>query len=151
MKKLVNLGLEPKFEGTKRKFIYKSTGTPVDISIEGEVRIKLLSNLSILYFVQYPGDRSVGPITFPSVEISRQSIDNIDVISLPKLIDLKLASQQSLPISRRKDRSDVIELIKILNLSRSFSDLLHPSIRNAFQNLIIDLEKEAEKGSIDNE
>ncbi len=67
------------------------------------------------------------------------------------MIDLKLTSYQSLPISRRKDRSDVIELIKILNLSRSFSDLLHPSIRNAFQNLIIDLEKEAEKGSIDNE
>lgn len=144
-------GLQPKFEGTKRKFIYKSTRNPVDISIEGEVRIKLLSNISVLYFVQYPGDRSVGPITFPNPEISRQSIHNIDVISLPKLIDLKLTSYQSLPISRRKDRSDVIELIKILNLSRSFSDLLHPSIRNAFQNLIIDLEKEAEKGSIDNE
>jgi hypothetical protein len=51
MKRLVNLGLKPKFEGAKRKFIYKSTRTSVNINIEGEVRIKLLSNLSVLYFV----------------------------------------------------------------------------------------------------
>jgi hypothetical protein len=41
--------------------------------------------------------------------------EGIDYISLPKLIELKLASGMTNP-GRLKDLSDVLELIKILNL-----------------------------------
>jgi len=40
MKRLVNLDLKRKFENSKKKFIYTSTGTSVDVIIEGEVRIE---------------------------------------------------------------------------------------------------------------
>jgi hypothetical protein len=40
MKKLVNLDLKQKFEGARKKFIYTSTETPVNVIIEGEVSIE---------------------------------------------------------------------------------------------------------------
>jgi hypothetical protein len=75
----------------------------------------------------------------------------MNVISLPKLIDLKLTSYKRLPNTRAKDFADIVELIKSRNLNRSFSDSLHPSVRTQFEQLIDNLEKERQKGSIDNE
>ena len=73
----------------------------------------------------------------------------MNIISLHKLIDLKLASYQRLPTARRKDLADVVELMKSLNLNRSFSALLDPSVRNEFEQLVSDLEKYNQKGPID--
>ncbi len=154
MKRLVNLGLKRKFENSKKKFIYTSTGTSVDVIIEGEVRIEWFNKFVCFkrcFFVQYPGDGRTGPIAFPNPEQYQQHIDDMNVISLPKLIDLKLASYQSLPRSRQKDLADIIELIKILNLNRSFADLLHPAVRNEFEQLILGLEEDRQKGSVDDE
>jgi hypothetical protein len=75
----------------------------------------------------------------------------MNVISLPKLIELKLASYQCFRINRAKDLADVIELIKSQNLNRSFADLLDPSIRNEFEQLILGLEEDNRKRPIDDE
>ena len=73
----------------------------------------------------------------------------MNVISLPKLIDLKLASYQRFPMHHEKAVIDVIELMKSLNLNRSFSNLLDPSVRNEFEQLVSNLEIDKQKGSID--
>ncbi len=51
----------------------------------------------------------------------------------------------------QQDLADAIELIKILNLNRSFADLLHPAVRNKFEQLILGLEEDRQKGSVDDE
>ncbi len=40
MKRLVNLGLKQKVVGARNKFICTIIGTPVNVMIEGEVRIE---------------------------------------------------------------------------------------------------------------
>ncbi|CAF0929409.1 unnamed protein product [Rotaria sordida] len=135
MAKLVNFGLKPKFEGRKKKFVFTSTGVSVDVAIEGE----------------YPGGGSIGPISFPNPKVCQQNIDDMKVISLPKLIDLKLASHQYRPVDRAKDFSDVVELIKILKLNQLFSNLLDPAVRNKFEQILLGLEEEKQRMSDNDE
>jgi hypothetical protein len=60
--------------------------------------------------------------------------DGIDYIKLPTLVELKLASGMTNP-GRLKDLSDVLELIKILNLPIDFADQLDAFVRGKFQEL----------------
>jgi hypothetical protein len=55
------------------------------------------------------------------------------VVSLPVLVELKLASGQE--PSRRKDLGDAQELIKIFKLSLSFREKVNPSLRSLFGQL----------------
>ncbi len=73
------------------------------------------------------------------------------IITLPKLIDLKLASYQREPLHRVQSLADVIEIIKRKNLNEEYSKYLHPSIRPFYEKLIIGLEEDAKKGSLDDE
>ncbi len=69
---------------------------------------------------------------------------------MPKLIELKLASYKSLPANRIQDKADVIQLIQIKNLDKSFADLLHPYVQNDFKDAIDDLERDKkQKGEAD--
>ena len=61
----------------------------------------------------------------------------MNVITLPKLIDLKLASYQSLDFRRAIDLAYVVELIKYRELDRSFAELLHPNVPSIFVHLVI--------------
>ncbi|CAF1382961.1 unnamed protein product [Rotaria sp. Silwood1] len=71
----------------EKKFIFTSTEISVDVSIEGE----------------YPADGSIGPISFPNPKVCQENIDDMQAISLPKLIDLKLTLHKRLPTARIKD------------------------------------------------
>ena len=65
---------------------------------------------------QYPGDGKPGPIAFPdSARRRRSSRMAFESLSLPKLIELKLASGQA--SHRLKDLGDVQELIQHLKLA----------------------------------
>ncbi|CAF2147006.1 unnamed protein product [Rotaria magnacalcarata] len=132
MAKLVNLGLEPKFQGARKKFI--SNSTPRTMIPDA-----------------YPGDGLIGPVSFPDPKVCQENIDNMKFISLPKLIDLKLTSYKRVPAGRIKDCCDVVELIKTLKLKLSFSSLLDPSVRNEFEQLVRDLEKDEQKTNINEE
>ena len=55
-------------------------------------------------------------------------------INLPTLVELKLASGMTNP-GRLKDLSDVLELIKLLNLPAEFAEKLHPYVRGKFAEL----------------
>jgi hypothetical protein len=80
---------------------------------------------------QYPGDGKAGPVAFPIPNEASTVIDGVRIISLPKLVELKLASgQQS---HRIKDLGDVQGLIEQLHLPRQFANQLDPSLRDAFQ------------------
>jgi hypothetical protein len=80
---------------------------------------------------EFPGDGQEKPVSFPDpVEVSSE-FDGVRYINLPTLVELKLASGMTKP-DRMKDLSDVLELIKILRLTRQFSEQLDPYVRDAF-------------------
>lgn len=82
----------------------------------------------------YPGDGKPKPVCFPNPSDVSFEADGIRYINLETLIELKLASGMS-NVGRLKDLSDVMELIKTLNLSREFSDSLNPYVREKYLEL----------------
>ena len=83
---------------------------------------------------QYPGDGKPKPVAFPDPTTVAVEKDGIKYLSLPSLVELKLASGMTEP-TRLKDISDVIELIKLLELPIDFSEQLSPFVRNKFLEL----------------
>src|SRR5262249_51292833 len=92
---LVGRGYVDAFQGAKKSFRASATGIPVDIVVSGE----------------YPGDAKPKPISFPDPKDASEEVDGIRVITLPQLIQLKLASGLSAP-HRLKDLGDVQSLIR---------------------------------------
>jgi hypothetical protein len=82
----------------------------------------------------YPGDGKPKPVAFPDPADVVTDIDGLNVITLPKLIELKLASGMTNP-SRLRDLADVQELIKSLNLKEDFTAQLDPFVREKYREL----------------
>lgn len=97
-------------EGHSRRFIDRVNNIQVDC---------LLSGL-------FPGSGEPGPIPFPDPAEVAEEIENIRVVNLVTLVQLKLAAR------RHRDFGDVVELIRFNNLDESFADRLHPSVRQDY-------------------
>jgi hypothetical protein len=82
----------------------------------------------------YPGDGKPKPVSFPDPQQVSFEADGINYINLPKLVEMKLASGMTNP-GRLKDLSDVLELIKVLNLPTEFADQLNPFVQSRFKEL----------------
>lgn len=84
----------------------------------------------------YPGDGKPKPVAFPdpaAAEVVGVD-DGISYLSLPALIELKLASGMTNP-DRMKDLSDVLELIKLLALPKDFVQELAPYVHDKYLEL----------------
>lgn len=90
---------------------------------------------------QFPGDGKPGPVAFPAPHEASEVQDGIRVVTLPRLVELKLASGQAQ--HRLKDLGDVQELIQHLKLPQEFSDQLDPSLRDAFRRIWADAQSAA--------
>jgi hypothetical protein len=64
-------------------------------------------------------------------------IENLSVVSLARLIELKLASGLGNVRRTHRDFADVVELVVVHRLSRSFARHLHKSLRTEFRNLVL--------------
>jgi hypothetical protein len=82
---------------------------------------------------QYPGDGKPGPIAFPDPASVSEVIEGANVVELPRLIELKLASGTA--AGRLKDLADVQELIRALDLRQDFSQSLDASLRESYLRL----------------
>jgi hypothetical protein len=106
--------LLPKFykpvEGRTRRFEERKSGVLVDCLVTG----------------LFPGSGKPGPIAFPDPAEASQEIENLRVITLPQLVQLKLAAR------RYYDFGDVVFLIRVHNLDESFLPQLHPSVHGDF-------------------
>jgi hypothetical protein len=96
--------------GRSRRFVDKQSGITLDLLVTGH----------------YPGRGGPGPIAFPDPTEASEEKRNVRVLTLPQLIQLKLAAR------RYKDFGDVVFLIDTLNLDESFLDKLHPSVHKDF-------------------
>ena len=82
----------------------------------------------------YPGDGKAKPVAFPDPQSVSFEADGINYIKLTSLVELKLASGMTNP-GRLKDLSDVLELIKVLNLPIDFADQLNAFVQGKFKEL----------------
>lgn len=83
---------------------------------------------------EYPGDGKEKPVSFPDPKSVSFEADGVSYIHLPALVELKLASGITNP-GRLKDLSDVLELIKILDLPLDFSSQLNSFVRDKYKEL----------------
>ena len=116
---LVGLGYRPAFEGARKKLRSTFNGVAIEIITEGE----------------YPGDGKPKPVSFPNPSRASVEIEGVRVITLEKLIELKLASGMTAP-DRLKDLADVQELIKARHLSREFASKLNPYVQEKYLELV---------------
>lgn len=114
----VGRGYVVKFPGARRAFLDAQTRVPVEILCTGE----------------FPGDGKPKPVAFPDPADAGTIVDGIHVITLEKLIDLKLASGLTAP-HRLRDLADVQDLILSLGLPRDLEMQLDASVRSEYVRL----------------
>lgn len=74
----------------------------------------------------YPGNGQPGPIIFPDPSAASETIEEMQVIDLATLLQLKLAAR------RHQDFADVVSLIRVHQLEEPFAERLHPSVRSDY-------------------
>ena len=82
----------------------------------------------------YPGDGKPKPVAFPSPNDARIERDGLYFVSLPALVELKLASGMTNPM-RLQDLADVQRLIQELHLPAELTDQLNPFVRDKYREL----------------
>jgi hypothetical protein len=82
----------------------------------------------------FPGDGRPKPVRFPDPKEASVQGEIARVLSLPRLIELKLASGTS-AADRPVDLGDVINLIRAQGLAIDFAESLDPTVREAFRDL----------------
>lgn len=117
-KKVEGLGYLPAFDGADKTFRDTRTRVKVEIMTTGE----------------YPGDGKPKPVAFPDPTVAREKKEDLWVLQLTKLIELKLASGLTAP-HRLKDLADVQELILHLRLPLELGDELDESVRAEYRRL----------------
>lgn len=118
-RELVGLGYRPAFEGARKKLRSTLNNVAIELITEGD----------------YPGDGKPKPVSFPRPSTASVEIEGVRVITLAKLIELKLASGMTAP-DRLKDLADVQELIKLRSLSDEFAERLNPYVREKYLELL---------------
>jgi len=114
---LEGLGYVPLFAGSKA-LRDADSGVRIEFLVTGE----------------YPGDGKPKPVSFPAPDASSAEKDGIRWLSLPALIELKIASGMTNP-GRLRDLADVQELIRILSLPAAFAGQLQPFVREKYGEL----------------
>jgi hypothetical protein len=95
-----------------------STGVKIDFLIAGD----------------FPGDGKPKPVAFPRPSTASEIAGGFRVVTLPRLVELKLASGMTAP-HRLQDLADVQRLIEVRALPSSFRDELHPFVREKYDEL----------------
>ena len=114
--KLVGRDYVADFPGAAKSFRDTETNVKIEIITAGE----------------FPGDGLPKPVSFPEPEGQTIEEDDVLVIKLDKLIELKLASGLS-ATHRKRDLADVQDLMIAMNLPLELKDKLNESVRSEYQ------------------
>jgi hypothetical protein len=82
----------------------------------------------------YPGDGKEKPIAFPDPAEAAVRGERFALLPLERLIELKVASGMTAP-HRLRDLADVIELIRVNELTEGWAQDLHPYVREKYLEL----------------
>ena len=118
--RMMGRGYLPAFSGATKTFRHTRTGVKIEVVTTGREA--------------YPGNSKPKPIAFPAPAEARLQREGVWLITLDKLIELKLASGLSAP-HRLKDLADVQELIARLKLPLDLADQIDASVRDEYRRL----------------
>ena len=110
IRELVAQGVFGAVPGRPRRFVDPATGVNFDVLVTG----------------MFPGNGDPGPIAFPDPASVTQLVNQLPVVNLKTLVELKLAA------GRHKNFADVVDLIRANDLDESFRSELHPSVHPDF-------------------
>ena len=116
--RLVGRGYTLAFSGALKSFRDAQTQVKIEALITGE----------------YPGDGKPKSVSFPDPASANIERDGYHVITLEKLIEIKLASGISAP-HRLRDLADIQDLISILNLPLDLAMQLDKSVQAEYRKL----------------
>jgi hypothetical protein len=104
-----------------------------------------LHGVKIDFLIQgdFPGDGAPKPVRFPDPREASTEAGRFRVLSLPRLIEMKLASGMT-AAHRLLDLADVQRLIDLRKLPREFSEQLDPYVRSKFDELWTSAQHEAD-------
>jgi hypothetical protein len=111
-------GYVPAFPGAEKTFRSSDTGVRIEVITSGE----------------YPGDGLPKPVSFPDPQEAWVEIGGVRVVTLERLIELKLASGMT-AAHRLRDLADVQDLIRFLGLPEELAERLDGSVRPVYQKL----------------
>ena len=114
----VGKGYTSAFAGARKTFRDTETQVRIEIITTGE----------------YPGDGKPKPVAFPNPTEASVDVEGVRVVTLEKLIELKLASGMSAP-HRLRDLADVQDLIGALGLPVDLAERLDESVRGEYHRL----------------
>jgi len=117
-RELIGPGYVPAFPGARKRLRSTRDNVPIEVIVSGE----------------YPGDGQPKPVSFPIPSTASTEIDGVRIVTLEKLVELKLASGMTAP-DRLKDLADVQELIKARGLTAEFAAALNPYVREKYLEL----------------
>jgi hypothetical protein len=112
------LGYLPAFEGARKRLRATRGNVLVKVKVAGE----------------FPGDGEPKPVSFPDPASASVVLDGVRVVTLERLVELKLASGMTAP-DRLKDLADVQELIKARGLRNEFADGLDFYVSEQYMSL----------------
>ncbi|MBM4456225.1 MAG: nucleotidyltransferase family protein [Chloroflexi bacterium] len=118
--RLVGRGYRPALSGASKTFRDAEASVRIEIVISGE----------------YPGHGRPKPVAFPDPAAPGAAVEvnGVRVVTLEKLIELKLASGISAS-HRLRDLADVQDLIVRLELPLAFAERVDPSVQVAYREL----------------
>lgn len=95
-----------------------------------------VNNVKVDFLVagDYPGDGKPKPVSFPDPAAAGTDAGRFRVLSLPRLVELKLASGMTAP-HRLQDLADVLRLIAATKQPREFAEALDPYVRAKYDEL----------------
>ena len=114
----VGRGYVPAFNGAQKSFRDTATHVRIEIITTGE----------------YPGDGKPKPVGFPDPASSSIEREGMRVMTLEKLIEVKLASGMTAP-HRLRDLADVQDVIAARGLPEDFAKRLDASVRAKYREL----------------
>lgn len=113
--RLVGRGYMPSFPGSRKSLRDTTTRVAIVFIMAGE----------------YPGDGTPKSVSFPDPEAASVEVDGVRVVSLAKLIELKLTSGIT-ATNRKKDIGDVETIIARIKPPRELGAELDPLVRDTF-------------------
>lgn len=116
---MVGRGYVAVFQGARKQFRDTDTGVRIEVLTTGE----------------YPGDGKPKPVAFPDPGDASTEMDQVNVVRLEKLIELKLASGMSAEHRRLRDLADVQQLIETLDLPVEIAGELDSFVRDEYVRL----------------
>jgi hypothetical protein len=108
----------------------------LDVRPGGKAVRDTVNNVKVDFLItgDYPGDGKPKPVAFPDPREAAVAGERYRVVSLPRLVEMKLASGMTAP-HRLQDLADVLRLIGAADLPRDFAAQLDPYVRGKFDEL----------------